>query len=226
MHFLKRNNFKGNFVDIGGGNGFQACAIQNNFPESKVALIEPGKSACSNAKKRGLTSVHNCFFEDFDFYQFGTNAAGLFDVLEHIENDINFLTRLSHKLPEGTSIYISVPAYHFLWSEVDEHGQHFRRYTKTMILKLAKESNLELIDFSYFFSYLIPFIFLLRVLPEMVRRKRDVQKITEDESMYHKNNYLTLKILNFFHWIEVKLINRKLLPCGASILFVLKKNLT
>ena len=69
-------------------------------------------------------------FEDFDFNLYNINGIGLFDVLEHIENDKEFLSKLLNKLKKGARIYITVPAHNFLWSEIDRHGGHFRRHNK------------------------------------------------------------------------------------------------
>jgi len=54
----------------------------------------------------------------------------LFDVLEHIEDDAAALDWIhSHLLPGGR-VFLSVPAFPFLWSGHDERAQHCRRYRR------------------------------------------------------------------------------------------------
>jgi hypothetical protein len=55
---------------------------------------------------------------------------GLFDVIEHIEDDIKFLNEIYEKVSVGTFIFVNVPAMMHLFSETDEFAGHFRRYNK------------------------------------------------------------------------------------------------
>ncbi len=43
-------------------------------------------------------------------------AIGLFDVLEHIENEAGFLKQLREVLKTGGRLYLTVPAFRWLWS--------------------------------------------------------------------------------------------------------------
>ena len=54
----------------------------------------------------------------------------MFDVLEHIEDDCATLSNLKRKLSDNGHIFITVPAYNWLWSEHDEINHHKRRYSK------------------------------------------------------------------------------------------------
>ena len=117
---------------------------------NKNILIEPSNQGCANAKKRKIKEVFNMTFEDFDFNLYNINGIGLFDVLEHIENDKEFLSKLLNKLKKGCqNIYYS-STHNFLWSEIDRHGGHFRRHNKKSLKKLMEGLNVEIEYFSYF----------------------------------------------------------------------------
>ena len=62
LTYLNEYAKSGDFLDIGGGNGFQAKAIVDSNYNGKVILIEPGGNGCRNAKKRGLDFVYQGFF--------------------------------------------------------------------------------------------------------------------------------------------------------------------
>ena len=218
---FKRFPYKNNYADIGGGNGFQAKFIADNF-SGEVFLLEPGYSGCLNAKKRGVKNVFNIVFQKFDFKINNVSAVGLFDVIEHIENDVDFLTQLKNCLPSDSLIYITVPAYKFLWSDLDEYGGHFRRYTLSSLKKLATDANLKVVYASYFFAYLPAITFFLRTLPFKLRSKRKTENILTDAVEQHQPASVITKIFNFFHRIELPIIRKKSIPFGASCMMILK----
>lgn len=219
---LERFPFSGNFADIGGGNGFQAKFIAKNFPEKEVYLIEPGYEGCLNAKKRGLKNVFNIPFQKFDFTFNKINAAGLFDVVEHIENDVEFLKQLKQKLPENSLIYITVPAHNFLWSDIDDCWKHYRRYDKKMLHELGLKTGMQTIFTSYFFSYLPPLTFLARSLPYKIKGKRKDEDLLKNEAAQHNPSKSLLKIFDFFHHHEIKKISSVSINFGASCIAVYK----
>jgi hypothetical protein len=230
--FIHRNNvikgvidrfpFFNNFADIGGGNGFQAKFISDNFSNSKVFLVEPGYQGCLNAKRRGLENVYNVLFQKFDFVKNEVKGVGLFDVLEHIQDDASFLNELKSKLPKGSYIYITVPAHKALWSDVDDYGGHFHRYNKKMVEQLTQKTQLELVYFSYFFMYLPILTFLLRRIPYLIRGRRNYEAIFEEEGQSHNPSKFILSIFNLFHKFELRKIKKSKINHGASCVIVFR----
>src|SRR6185437_3588675 len=162
VQLMKKFPFEGNFADIGGGNGYQAGFIKQNFPEKEVFLIEPGYQGCLNATKYGLRNVYNIPFQDFDFFSNNIGAVGVFDVVEHIKDDVGFLSEISRHVKKGTYIFMTVPAYNLLWSDTDDHAGHFRRYTSKSIKSLAAKTGFGLANTGYFMSYLTFPVFFAR----------------------------------------------------------------
>jgi hypothetical protein len=77
------------FFDIGGGNGF----VVNRLKQLGYTpvLFEPGLQGAKHAKSRG---IENIFVSLFNKDVINPNTAynlGLFDVLEHIEDDTAYL---------------------------------------------------------------------------------------------------------------------------------------
>ncbi len=64
------------------------------------------------------------------------------NVLEHIEDDIGALRRLSESLTPRGNIVLFVPGYQQLYGEFDRKVGHFRRYTPTTVAATAREAGL------------------------------------------------------------------------------------
>lgn len=219
---IERYPFKSNFADIGGGNGFQARFIANNFQNSEVFFLEPGYEGCLNAKTRGLKHVYNVPFQKFDFMQNNVGAVGLFDVLEHIEDDVNFLLELKKKLPKGSLIYMTVPAHNYLWSDADDYGGHFRRYNLEMIKELSAKAKLELIFSTYFFFYAPPITYFLKHLPYKLRGKRDNKDILDSEIEQLSPSRIVTSIFSALHNYELKRLHNGTMMNGGSCFAVFK----
>jgi SAM-dependent methyltransferase len=78
----------------------------------------------------------------------------LFDVIEHIEDEIVFLQEMRRDLPNLTHVVVTVPARPELWSNYDKHYGHFRRYTRTTLGEATKRAGLVTTYVSYFFHAL------------------------------------------------------------------------
>lgn len=217
------NNYPppGIILDVGGGNGFVSLEIKKNG--YKVAILEPGINGILNAKKRGIKKLICANFNEINFYPNSIPAIGIFDVLEHIENDFYFLKKIQKSLVTEGRLYITVPAYNFLWSNEDNRGGHYRRYTLNQLKSIVKQIGLEIEYFTYIFSILPIPIFLFRTLPSKLNLKqKETQKRTENE--HKKRNGLTGNILQKIWDSELKAISKeKSIPFGGSCLLVAKK---
>ena len=65
-----------------------------------------------------------------------------FNVLEHIENDLETLGELYRRLMPGGTLLIYVPAFQILFSSADKRIGHKRRYTKAVLVR-----RLEMVGF-------------------------------------------------------------------------------
>lgn len=161
------------FLDVGGGNGFVAQMIAGLG--HRVVLIEPGRAGASHARDRGLDEVVEASIVDLQVRDGSVGGIGLFDVLEHIEDDAAALRRLREMLAPGGRLYLTVPAHRWLWSSVDPESGHFRRYTRAQIRRLISGCGYDVSFASYYFWPLPMPMLLLRSLPERLhlRAPRD-----------------------------------------------------
>jgi len=77
------------------------------------------------------------------------NTIIMLNVLEHIETDAHFLTKL-HNLFPNSSIVIQVPAMPFIYGNMDKQAGHFRRYSMHSIRKVVETANYRISDIFYF----------------------------------------------------------------------------
>ncbi|MBF0406202.1 MAG: class I SAM-dependent methyltransferase [Candidatus Riflebacteria bacterium] len=157
---------EGMIFDIGGGNGYVAMGLLNSGFE--VALVEPGPVGISNAKKRGINNLIASTIEGAGFKPQSLPAVGSFDVLEHIKDNVSYLKTIRVLLKDKGKLYLTVPAYEFLWSEEDIIAGHFRRYTLNLLSRALKLSGFKILFSSYIFRFL-PFpIFIYRTIPYLL----------------------------------------------------------
>ena len=86
----------------------------------------------------------------------------LFDVLEHVEEDVETLVALRGLLADGGRILVTVPAHQWLWGTHDEFLHHKRRYSAAELCEKISAAYLRPDKFSYFNTFLFPLIVVAR----------------------------------------------------------------
>ena len=136
------------------------------------------------------------------------------DVMEHIQDDNLFLTKINNNLkPDGLAI-ITVPAFSFLVSKWDYKLGHLRRYNRKQIINLAKECGFEVVKATYFFAFVFPMV-LMRKWSDTFRSVSGC----EFPSVPHWVN----KLLLLFGYVERCWLEFLPLPFGTSLLLIVKK---
>ncbi len=181
----------GTLLDIGGGNGYVSQKLAELGHD--IVLIEPGHTGALNARKaRGLENVICATVEEADFIPRSFGAIGMFDVIEHVEDDRAFLDKTARLLKPGGMLYLTVPCYDWLWSQADVDAGHFRRHTHESLRKLVCR-HFEIEYISGFFQALVLPQFLLRALPYRVGMGRT--KVLSDASEHGAGNGLMVRLL-------------------------------
>lgn len=217
--FPPENN--GTIFDIGGGNGIVSLGLVNSG--FNVALVEPGKVGALNAKKRGIKNVICATTTTAKFKQNSLPAVGLFDVLEHIDDDLQFLESVRHLVQKSGHLYLTVPSYSFLWSEEDVHAGHFRRYTLGGLRKVLQSAGYQIEFSSYIFRFLPLPILLFRTLPNSLGISKKECTLKRSSKAHTVKSGIKTHILNSILHSEINnLNNRKEMKFGGSCLVVAK----
>lgn len=171
LALLRRHPPSGTVYDVGGGNGFVARALQGEGYD--VVLVEPGETGCANARGLGVKRVICSDLGGAGIEPGRAGAIGLFDVVEHVEDDRGFLAEARATLDPGGWLYLTVPSYQALWSDADVEAGHFRRYTRSSLCAVLEASGFEVQFISYFFWLLPAPILLGRTLRSRLGLSRD-----------------------------------------------------
>ena len=148
----------------------------------------------------------------------GYSLLSLFDVLEHIDDDVGTLRHLIDVLEPGGVLVLTVPAHPFLFDEMDEIAHHRRRYRRGELRDKLEASGFRVLRLAHFMAPLVPFVavrWLARVLPgrtSLERRKLELRVIPVA-------NGLMRALLR----LERPLVRRGLLPFGSSLIAVAGK---
>ena len=210
------------FFDIGGGNGYISIRLQNEG--YCTCLLEPDIIGVNNAKKRGVKNLICSSFKDAGIVENSLPNVGIFDVLEHIENDDSFLKDIHTSLKPQGKLLLTVPAYSFLWSKEDIHDGHFRRYNKNKLNKKLNNAGFTIVYSSYFFSILPLPILLFRTIPDLFKRDKEYSsgKYVNQNKI---ENFILKRAMNLICYFEINYIKKaKSLLFGGSILILAKKN--
>jgi len=133
------------------------------------------------------------------------DAVCALDVLEHVENDREFLNLLLDMLKPGASVLITVPAFQFLFSEHDNHLRHFRRYRTSQIKRLINDSGSFVMKERFYFFHTL---FYFRLFEKL--RQKFSAKETITQSKKPINTPQKFKSINQWGFAEHHPITRSL----------------
>jgi len=151
----------GALLDIGSGNGaiaemrrdsYKRFVLADNSPEL-VQHLQKKFQDRPNVEVSLQDARHLIWQEEFD-------VISACDILEHVSEDTLCLQAFMRALkPEGI-LFISVPAYPWLYGMRDKKYGHVRRYTKKDLRQLLTEAGLEVEMLFYwnavgFFPYIV-----------------------------------------------------------------------
>lgn len=209
---------EGAIFDVGAGNGYVSLALKNAGFDT--VIIEPGFQGAMNAHARGLNPVICSTLEDAGFRNHSIPSVGLFDLLEHIKDDIGLLGTIKNLLIPSGRLYITVPAYSFLWSVEDDHAGHHRRYTTKSLSTKLESVGFDINLSTYIFGPLPIPIFIFRSIPSRFGFKTTSDfKRTQKEHCHNKS--LLGSLLNWALDKELRALrNNRRIPVGGSCLLV------
>lgn len=91
----------------------------------------------------------------------------MMDVLEHVDDPVALLASYVASLPHGGAVFVTVPAFQWLWSGHDVFLEHKRRYILQEIESMVKSVGLNVIYGRYLFGLLFPLVIGLRLKDRM-----------------------------------------------------------
>ena len=208
----------GPIADIGAGNGFVSLGLgRAGFPS---LVIEPGPAGAANARTRGLDPVVCATLSDAGFLPETLDAVGLFDVVEHIADDREFLRLTRGLLKPGGRLYVTVPAFQALWSSEDELVGHHRRYSIRSMTDSLEACGFTVDYATYLFAPLALPLFLLRTLPSRLGRRTTLDPARTAAELKPPSGLATRAIGALLDREVARIRQRRTIPFGTSCLAV------
>lgn len=183
------------FLDIcGTGEILEFLDSQNMFGEG----VDLSKNACIIAEKR---ISNNIKVKNMDFMKINGEyeLIIMFDLLEHVLNDNDFIKKAYNLLNKGGYFLINIPAKANLYGNKDRYFGHYRRYEKEQIKKLLELNGFKILSF---WSYGFPITGKVYEYLFKDKIKGDEFKNTIESSIKTPKSITNVnRIIRHFYWI-------------------------
>lgn len=181
---IARNLTPGRFLEVGCGAGallddltrlgFTAVGADQSPSALKIAraLLADNPSAEARASCEGLEP------ESFD-------QLAAFEVLEHIEDDLEALSDWARYLKSGGALMVSVPAHPHRWNPADVWAGHYRRYTRSDLETLVRKAGF---DVEQMHCYGFPVANIMERLSARIYARQTNERGGDDMGQYDRTN--------------------------------------
>jgi SAM-dependent methyltransferase len=154
---LKSNGIRRpDVLEVGCGGGTILADLQSF---ANAVGIDPCPEAVERAKAQAKCPVYQGAVPDDIPENIGHfDAICLFDVIEHLDDDVTALASLKPLLKPNGAIVITVPALPWLYGVHDRINEHRRRYSASLLSSRLAAAGLDPIKRSYFNTLLCPLL--------------------------------------------------------------------
>ncbi|MFA5401192.1 MAG: class I SAM-dependent methyltransferase [Dehalococcoidia bacterium] len=208
-------------LEIGCGNGNVLEFLrQNNINAEGCDLFLEGLKFCR--QRSGSVPLYRIDVLALPF-KAEYEAVGLFDVLEHIEDDVKALCEIHRALRPGGYLILTVPAYQSLWSRHDDTSHHIRRYSKKALMAKLEHSGFSVSRVTFFMFFLFPLLASIRLISRIFNFDKNKNK-----GINGSLEYKTIPVINDIFLallrLEKYLIRNMDLPFGVSLIAVVRRD--
>jgi SAM-dependent methyltransferase len=208
-------------LEIGCGTGNTLRVLREGRPRATIIGMDAFHAGLLFAQSRADAQLVEGRVEAMPF---STDFAliGMFDVLEHIEDDVAALRSVREALVPRGHLLMTVPAAPSLWSRYDTESHHHRRYTEAHLRRVLAEAHFHVEYVTHFMSVTYPAIWISRRLerwraPISSDRSSRAPAIERELCVPHVINTVLRQLLR----VETPAVRRRYrLPFGASLLAI------
>jgi SAM-dependent methyltransferase len=209
-------------LEVGCGAGNVLRVLRQACPDGQVVGMELWFDGLRFAQQRSQGPLvqgdvrNSPFGEPFEL-------IGMFDVLEHIPEDLETLYALRNALAPGGRLLLTVPAHQYLWSYFDEAAHHCRRYSSEEIRARLVEAGFEVEFLSQFMTCIFPVVWLFRKIGTRTQARG-----SEDAKTLALREFRVIPVINGLLAAMLRLETFWLsrgwrLPIGTSLIVIARK---
>ncbi|MCD4706705.1 MAG: class I SAM-dependent methyltransferase [Candidatus Sabulitectum sp.] len=160
----------GTFLEVGPGSFNLTKDLLKLFNDGVVVDFNEEVRRTFDLLSRAERSDLSLVISDFNSFESTETFSAIIacEVLEHIEDEAEFLRHAYYLLGKRGQLVLSVPARRKFWSVHDEGVGHLRRYEKKELREFLKEQGFINVNI---ISYGFPFVNILR-LPRIILAKK------------------------------------------------------
>jgi SAM-dependent methyltransferase len=122
-------------IDLGAGRGTFAEMLRARGLE--IDCVDPDPENQVILRERGF-SVHASMDE---YEEESIDYVYTLNVLEHVPDDEELIRAVFSRLRSGGRLFIFVPAFPVLWSRLDDHVEHQRRYRRGPMVAMLRRAG-------------------------------------------------------------------------------------
>jgi len=165
-----------NFLEVGCGAGDLLLALDSEgYRGLGIDISADAVAAANSHRLSGNIRVENRDIADID-ERFDVVIAS--EVLEHWEDDMEFIRLLTERLVPGGWLLLTVPAHQDKWGANDDFCGHVRRYEKFELIEKLSGSGLASIRV---YSYGVPLYNLMKPFYDRAIVKQMQDQAKQDE---------------------------------------------
>ena len=208
--YLRQGARRPDILDAGTGTGVMLGEL-GRF--GNATGLDNSRDAIEFCGKRGFSNVVEGSAESLPFSDSSFDAVCAMDILEHLKDDRRALAEFFRVLRPGGVLFITVPAFMFLWGPHDEINMHKRRYVPRQVAERIKEAGFVTGKLSYFNCFFFPAVVFIRV----------ARRVLSGGRLKPKSDLISLpalpnKVLELVFSSERFMLKYFNLPFGVSVL--------
>jgi len=169
-----------------------------------------------SAPGRGRTALYNIHYRA-PALAAKYDAIILFDVIEHIDDPVSFMTSALYHLKPGGHVFVNVPALQSLYSTFDVAVGHCRRYDKATLEAEMAKAGVRKVDDRYWGLTMLPLL-VLRKLWLSLRSEGPATGTTVVQRGLVPPGKLADAVLTAMMQVETRVTGNP--PLGTSLLYV------
>jgi SAM-dependent methyltransferase len=202
--------------DIGCGAGAMIPVLSRY---GSVWGIETSELAIGYCRENGINNIVMANSMKLPFKDESLDALALFDVIEHVDDDIGVLNECRRVCKKGGTLIVSVPAYQFLMSPNDIVADHKRRYSLGVLSKKLGKSGFRIRKSTYYNFFLFPPILVVVLIRKVLWRlmRGEEKGIRPKGNISYKTPALVNSVLLSIMTFESAIIKKSRFPFGHSL---------
>lgn len=146
-------------LDVGAGSGFFSRWLLARGLAESATCVDPGYEADRDEAVAGRPIRFRRRIEEST-----ADLVLMMDVLEHVDDDIGLLADYLGLVTTGTRVFITVPAFEFIWSAHDDFLEHRRRYTLSRLRDVVNAAGASELAGHYYFGAVFPLAAAMRLM--------------------------------------------------------------